>query len=206
MTGHHTGAHCEPEAPKDCPIGWAGQVGGNCALHPCTQASDCGEGNDCVEHAVCLEPFQDEFYDYNESENEDDPHGDNGRLLRSPYLLAGPVAPRKRRATPITRYNAVNLCSADVLCAAPRTCQTEKLCVPNGKRAMAYKGANTSPARVARKTATPITASSAAPTEATSPKITTPPRRGCSGCATTSASPDPLLALAALALLVRRRK
>jgi MYXO-CTERM domain-containing protein len=205
----HGGPRCEIEAPKDCPNGWDGALGGTCILRPCANDSECGEGKECVEHAVCLEPFQDEYYDYGEDEREE--HGENEPrgLLRSPGLLAGPMAPKKKRPTPITRYNAMNLCAPDIACGAPRTCQPEKLCVPKGTRAVAYKGANISGARVARKTATPITTSAASPTEKTSPNVTRPPGRGCGGCAS-SAEGAPgagLFGAAALALLgaLRRR-
>src|SRR5262249_40884224 len=146
------GPRCELEPPKDCPTGWDGAIGGTCILRPCKTASDCAEGNECVEHSVCLESYQDEFYDYNETPDADEQGQLEPRsIVRSPGLIAGPPAMKQRRTTPITRYNAVNLCSADVACAAPRTCQPEKLCVPTGKRAVAYKGTNVSPARVARK-------------------------------------------------------
>ena len=175
-------------------------------LRPCTKDEDCTSGEACVDHAVCLEPFEDEYYDY----NEDEQHGRSEplRVLDSPDLLAGPPLPKRRRPTPIVRYDAVNLCSKEIACAAPRTCQTEKLCVRPGTRAVAYKGTNVSPARVARKTATPLTTSGATPTEATSPKVTVPPKRGCSGCATgrgsTGAALVLVLALAGLGIARRR--
>jgi hypothetical protein len=207
-TTSHGGPRCELEPPKDCPPGWGGVMGGTCMLRPCSGDDDCDKekGEACVEHAVCLEAFEDEFYDY----NEDEQHGENPprRLLQSPDLLAGPPMQKKRRPTPITRYNATNLCSKEIPCAAPRTCQPEKLCVRSGTRAVAYKGTNVSLARVARKTAAPLTTSAASPTEATSPNVTVPPKRGCSGCASGGpASGAAILAsLALVALAIARRR
>src|SRR5262249_22053507 len=158
------------EAPKDCPAGWRGVLGGKCMLAPCENDAGCQEGEACVEHAACLSPFPDEFYDYNEEEREK--HGMlepiEGSLLRSQGLLAGPPMPKTKRPKPIIRYNAVNVCSREIACAAPATCQKEKLCVPRGKRVLAYRGSNVEPARVQRKTDTPITTSAAEATEASS--------------------------------------
>lgn len=210
----HGGPRCVAVAPTDCPVGWVGQLGGTCALTPCAVDSTCGPGKACVEHSVCLQPMEDGFYDYGEEEREQ--HGSlepvGGSLFRSPGLLAGPMAPKKPRSKPIFRYNAVNLCSADVACAAPGTCQSEKLCVPSGQRALAYRGSNTQPARVARKTDTPLTASAAQPTETTStaPPAGTTTARGCGGCAAAPVTPARPWALGAMVLLgiavARRRR
>ncbi len=48
----HGGPRCEKVAPQDCPTGWYGQLGGNCALAPCEKDADCGQDRECVEHAV----------------------------------------------------------------------------------------------------------------------------------------------------------
>lgn len=195
----HSGPQCLLEAPTDCPKGWRGLVGGTCALTPCENDTQCSGGEVCVQHSVCLEPSQDDSYDYGEDEREEHGEAAPRSLLQSPALLAGPMMPRKKRPTPIYRYAAVNLCSADVACASPRTCQTEKLCVPKGARAAAYRGTNVSPTRVARKTATILAASDAAATEATAPP---PVKRGCAGCAATESAPSSGAGLGALGLLV----
>ena len=203
----HSGTGCVPEAPKDCPPGWTGLVGGTCTLTPCAADDRCQPGEACVEHAVCLEGFQDDTYDYGEDEREEHGEAEPLRLLQSPGLLAGPPLPRKPRPTPIFRYDAVNLCSADVACAAPRTCQTEKICAPKGARAVAYRGTNVSPARVARKTATLLLASDARASEGTAPP---PVKRGCAGCAASSGGAPSGGAWTAIglavALVARRRK
>lgn len=229
----HSGPQCVEEAPPDCPTGWRGRLGGTCALTPCETDANCQPGEACVEHSVCLQPFEDPFYDYGEEEREKhgwaDPHPSD--LLRSPGLLAGPPMPRTRRPVPIIRYDAVNLCSPEVGCAAPNTCQPEKLCVPREKRALAYRGKNISPVRVARKTATPLVASAAEPTEAPSPttsathpgtttcagcteatspitSTTRPGATGCAGCSVPSQAFDGALALASalIALLALKRR
>src|SRR5262249_48242464 len=150
--------------------GWRGVRGGSCMLTPCESDGNCPEGQACVEHSVCLEPFPDEFYDYGEEEREKhgllEPIDGEGSLLRSPGLLAGPMMPKTKRPKPIIRYNAINVCSREVACTAPATCQKEKLCVPKGGRALAYRGRNVNGARVARKTETPLTTSAAEASEA----------------------------------------
>jgi hypothetical protein len=203
----HGGPRCMKEAPKDCPTGWNGVLGGNCTLRPCTADDQCGDGQACVEHSVCLEPVEDPFYDYGE---QPEATQDIGKRL-----FGGPMAPKKRRDKPIFRYNATNLCATDVACGAPRTCQPEKLCVPRGGRAVAYKGTNIQAARVARKTATPITESKAKPDESSSTVIPPPPksaspvivepvptekRSGCTGCSAAG------MMLVACAVFARRKR
>lgn len=204
----HAGPQCVKVAPTDCPRGWRGQLGGNCALSPCVDDKACQAGEACVEHVVCLQPFEDPFYDYGEDEREE--HGlaepPAWDVLRSPALLAGPMPAKKPRSKPIIRYNAVNLCAPEVACAAPNTCQPEKLCVPKGTRALAYRGANTEPMRVARKTETPLTAGGAQSTEVAAPVSS--PRGGCAGCAAAPA-PERWWALGAAvgaALVIARRR
>jgi hypothetical protein len=211
----HGGPRCMKEAPRDCPVGWNGILGGMCTLRPCTQDSECGDGQ-CAEHSVCLEPFEDMFYDYNEKP---EAAQDIGKRL-----FAGPPLPKQRRDKPIIRYKATNLCSSQVTCEAPRTCQPEKLCVPKGYRAVAYLGSNIQPARVARKTDKPITESKAKPDESSSivtpppPKNGTPPvtvepvppaekRSGCAGCSLggESMGGEVLLLALACAALIRKR-
>jgi hypothetical protein len=210
----HAGPRCVPVAPKDCPPGWRGILGGTCMLAPCIDDKGCQEGEACVAHSVCLQPFVDELYDYGEEEREKQGMNDfiepgEDALLRSPGLLAGPPMPKTKRPKPITRYNAINVCSAEVACAAPAVCQTEKLCVPRGSRALAYRGSNISPARVARKTDTPITTSDAPATEASAPFP--PPGRGCAGCTAASSAPELPCAIGAaaaagIAVMRRRRR
>lgn len=212
VTGHG-GPSCVAVAPTDCPAGWRGQLGGNCSLTPCAADENCPAGEACVEHAVCLQPFEDEYYDYGEDEREEhgllEPHPSD--LLRSPGLLAGPMMPKKKRPRPIIRYTTVNLCADGITCQAPGTCQPEKLCVPRGSRALAYRGKNIQPARVARKTDTPLTTNGAGPTEMPAAIVSTsrPGTKGCAGCATTPA-PDRTYALAAAATAIiaiaRRRR
>jgi MYXO-CTERM domain-containing protein len=204
----HGGPRCVKEAPTDCPVGWRGMLGGTCSLTPCENDQGCQAGEACVEHSVCLQPFEDSFYDYGEDEREE--HGEleppAWDVLRAPGLLAGPMAPKKPRDKPITRYNAANLCSREVACAAPGTCQPEKLCVPRGSRALAYRGTNSSAVRVARKTATPLTSSGAEPTEQ---PAALSPKSGCAGCRTAPAPDEPwalALALGVGVALMRRRR
>jgi hypothetical protein len=207
----HGGLGCVKEAPKDCPTGWRGTLGGTCMLAPCDTDSNCREGEACVEHAVCLAPFPDEFYDYGEEEREK--HGMlepvDGSLLRSPGLLAGPPMPKTRRPKSIVRYNATNVCSREVACAAPATCQREKLCVPKGRRALAYRGSNVAPARVARKTDAPFTASAAEATEASADLPTAGlGARGCAACAAGSQAAGGawIAGAAAIGLALGRRR
>jgi MYXO-CTERM domain-containing protein len=225
----HSGPECVKKAPKNCPRGWRGVQGGTCMLAPCSADETCQSGEECVEHLACLESFQDDFYDYGEELTESRTEG-----MPPPGLLAGPPLPRKRRPAPVTRYNAVNLCSAEVACNAPRMCLPEKLCVPKGTRGLAYRGSNITPARVARKGPVPAALTSSAAPGASAPALpgdagaadagavsrppppgdarplegTAPISGGCAGCAVGDASASMtglgLLALAAL-LWARRR-
>ncbi len=225
----HRGPECQKVAPKNCPRGWHGEPGGNCTLRPCKGDDGCQSGEECVEHLACLESFVDFFYDYS-----DDPSEGRAEPKPPPDLLAGPPPERRPRSSPVTRFNAVNLCSAEVRCDAPRQCLPEKLCVPKGTRALAYYGANITPARVARKIKRPVPpapdasapdasapppdagAPASAPTFATPPPSdprplegTAPTRGGCAGCAMSEPS-VPLYGLGLLGLAVllaaRRRR
>lgn len=209
----HSGPRCVAKAPTDCPTGWRGALGGNCTLTPCATDANCPSGEACVEHAVCLQPMEDEYYDYGEDEREEhgllEPHP--SELLRSPGLLAGPMMPRKKRPKPIIRYTAVNLCASGVACEAPGTCQPETICAPRGARALAYRGKNIQPSRVARKTETPLTKSGIEPTEtpAAIPSTSRPGAKGCAGCATAPAPAEGsalAIAAAALTAIARRRR
>lgn len=229
----HRGPECVKVAPKNCPRGWHGVLGGTCSLTPCTQDDGCQPGEACVEHLACLESFVDEFYDYTDDPNE-------GRVQpKLPRdLLAGPPPQPRRRPSPVTRFNAVNLCSPEVPCAAPRECLPEKICVPKGTRGLAYRGANITPARVARKIRMPAALASATPSSAppstpdasasppqvaaaaSSATFATPPpgtarplegtapiSGGCAGCATSDASvPLSGLGLLGLAMILATRR
>jgi hypothetical protein len=202
-TTDHSGPRCEKEAPTDCPAGWRGVQGGSCMLAPCDTDERCGAGQACIEHAVCLQPVPDDYYEYGEEPR--DAGADEGAALPgfARGLIAGPMAPRVKRPKPIVRYEATNLCAADVACAAPRTCQTEKLCAPRGARAVAYRGTNVTPARVARQTGEPLTQSEARPSEATAP----PAKGGCAACgvgASPSSSAWVLLVIGIAAAIARR--
>lgn len=178
-TTSHSGPQCTKSPPRNCPRGWHGILGGTCMLSPCSADSECPDGNECVEHLTCLEPYEDDYYDWNEEETEP-----QGAVKPSPEFLAGPPPQRRRRSKPVTRYNAVNLCSAEVACNAPRSCMPEKLCVPKGTRALAYKGSNINPARVRRMVSAPaVVASSTAPPVASSP----PPSAGAPDAGTIDA-------------------
>ena len=45
----HAGPRCELEAPKDCPPGWRGVIGGQCRLNVCHSDAQCrAAGETCV--------------------------------------------------------------------------------------------------------------------------------------------------------------
>jgi hypothetical protein len=185
----HGSATCQPAAPKDCPPGWRGVVGGRCTLAVCGDDKGCESGEACALHSVCLTATQDDYYDYGEEERERadagaaPQHSERSRIVASPALLAGPMMPKTRRAKPIWRYDATNLCAPVVRCeAGGGTCQKEGVCVPNGARAVAYRGDNIAPARVARKTDAPLTKSEAAADETATDVRAGVARRGCAGC------------------------
>jgi MYXO-CTERM domain-containing protein len=81
-----------------------------------------------------------------------------------------------------------------------------------GDLLLAYRGKNIQPARVGRKTDTPLTASGAEPSEKPAAILSTsrPGAKGCAGCAAAPA-PDEASALGAAAVAIiaiarRRRK
>jgi hypothetical protein len=186
ITGHG-GSVCVENPPKNCPPGWHGVLGGQCKLHPCKSDADC-DGEECVEHAVCLRAVMDDFYEYNEPRD-----SRLEKTERTPFVFTSPPMPRERRPKPIARYEALNLCAPDARCPAPGLCQKEKICVPRGQRAKAYLGTNIAPARVARTTETPLTAP-----EATESETSAPLKKGCgSGCS---------IAFAAVFFATRRRR
>jgi hypothetical protein len=200
----HGGPRCVKVEPTDCPVGWRGALGGDCMLRPCAADKDCEPSEACIDHSVCLQPSEDGYYDYGEQP----PPGEaeeTGALPRNypRELLGGPMAPKVQRKKPIIRYEAVNLCAPSVQCAAPRTCQTEKLCAPKGKRAVAYLGTNISPIRVARQTDTPLTQSESGPSEVAAPPV---PKGGCAACSIERGGDDAwLVAVLALAVASARR-
>jgi MYXO-CTERM domain-containing protein len=203
----HSGPQCVKVEPTDCPPGWRGVLGGECMLSPCATDKQCGPSEACIDHSVCLKPSEDGYYDY----GEEPPPGEaeeTGALPKNypRELLGGPMQPKVKRNKPIIRYEAVNLCAAEVQCAAPSTCQTEKLCAPKGKRAVAYLGTNISAVRVARQTDTPLTQSEAAATEVASPAVQRVDKGGCAACSIERGGDDAwLLALLALAVASVRR-
>jgi hypothetical protein len=176
----HGGPACVKEAPEDCPPGWRGVLGGSCMLTPCAADASCPAGEACIEHSVCLQPFEHHFYDYGEEPPGASPGQEQGagapRGARE--FFAGPPAPRVKRPEPIFRYDATNLCAPQAPCVSPRTCQTEKLCAPRGKRAVAYLGSNVQSVRVARTTEEALTQNDAQSSEGAAP-----PRGGCAACA-----------------------
>jgi hypothetical protein len=98
----HSGARCEPEAPRDCPPGWLGQVGGTCTLHLCQRDSDCANGH-CVSHSLCFEQH---------------------------YCLPRSASDGCEGSR--TSFSAERLCGAGYRCAVPDECRPGKLCLPDG--------------------------------------------------------------------------
>ena len=51
----HWGPRCALEAPRNCPPGWIGRVGGTCGLHLCSDDSQCTDNKRCREQSLCYE-------------------------------------------------------------------------------------------------------------------------------------------------------
>jgi MYXO-CTERM domain-containing protein len=200
--GHtsHGGPSCMKMPPENCPPGWRGVDGGTCQLIPCATTDDCAPGEACTEHLACIQHFFDDSYEPGEEQRER-----RGAAHLPPSLLAEPRMPRTPRPTPIVRYEAVNLCSAEVPCAAPRLCSPEKICAPRGARALAYRGDDITPARLARKTAS---LPSGEPARSRPLERTAPRWGGCAGCTAADASSGGSFAalLVALVLFWRRTR
>ena len=122
----HGGTRCELEAPKNCPPGWIGQVGGTCALHQCADDSSCGDPSKvCRDFSLCFEPREVRPFcvDYPSGANEGSP--------RSPLLgMEPPPACSEIDSAPRTEWFAVNVCGDAERCASPSECRPGKLCVP----------------------------------------------------------------------------
>ncbi|MEZ4438209.1 MAG: hypothetical protein R3B72_03930 [Polyangiaceae bacterium] len=110
----HGGPRCEDPAPKSCPPGWRGVIGGRCDLHYCRSDAECGAGKVCAEASLCWE--------------EKLTHFQYGAVERpSPWhLLAGPMPPARLGWVP------VNVCDGKAACDAPRECRPGKVCVSAG--------------------------------------------------------------------------
>jgi hypothetical protein len=112
----HSGPRCEKEAPKNCPMGWRGAIGGDCVLDTCTSDEQCApQGKVCRDFSLCYEP-RERWY---------------GRLdpgLSAPTLPAN-FGPRMRLEQPVTDWIPINVCGGAERCAAPSECRPGKLCV-----------------------------------------------------------------------------
>ena len=116
----HGGPRCEKAAPKNCPSGWRGVIGGECVLHQCTADADCREtGRVCRPASLCFEPHQ----RYSTCQ------GSRSNALGAPPVLGGPCM---QLPEPVTDWNPVNVCGGTERCASPGECRPSKLCVvPN---------------------------------------------------------------------------
>lgn len=122
VTGHG-GPHCEKEAPKNCPNGWRGQVGGNCILWLCSADADCGgDGKVCRQMSLCFEPHQ-----------RTSTCGANERARPGPELAAPGARvlgePCAQLPEPVTDWYAVNVCGGQERCASPAECRPGGVCV-----------------------------------------------------------------------------
>src|SRR5262249_36135872 len=123
MMQNHGGTYCAKDAPKDCPAGWLGQLGGTCALELCAEDPGCNPGKTCTAVDLCS-------YDKEAWIGSDDP----SRSARSP-LLAGP--PSRQRA----RY-FIDACGRGRACEAPSSCRSGRVCLPPGVAAPAPRPNN----------------------------------------------------------------
>ncbi len=126
-TTDHGGPRCEKEPPKNCPSGWRGVMGGECALALCSSDADCADsGRVCRPASVCFEPWQRTSTCDNAS-----PSRSNNLATPSP-VLGGPCM---QLDEPVTEWNPVNVCGGTEKCAAPSECRPSKLCVDKEKPA-----------------------------------------------------------------------
>jgi hypothetical protein len=115
----HAGPRCELDAPKNCPPGWRGVVGGDCAVALCDpQGSACEDGQRCVPQSVCHEP-RERWIDYG-----------RGPAPRGPEL----AGPPRQLDEPVTDWLPVGLCSEQRTCDSPSECRPAHVCVPPGAR------------------------------------------------------------------------
>lgn len=218
MSHDHIG--CAPEAPKNCPPGWTGIVGGHCILHTCETSCYTNDSRqlECRPFNACAEL----------------------RTIRGHSSRMG-------RDFQYDEWTYTGLCSPG--CSGPSTCHPTGVCLPKGvtkvgaapANAKEHSGAtprdakdagaapapsgtpatvDTTPAPSASTPpATPPSATSSAaqpapsatpaPSVETAPSNTAPRSGGCSGCQTsggTAASlAGMLLVIGVAAAAVRRR-
>jgi hypothetical protein len=137
VTGHG-GPHCEKEAPKNCPNGWQGMIGGLCVLSVCSADADCqGDGKVCKKTSLCYEPHE-----------RTTTCGSNERARPGPELASPGSrvlgAPCATLPEPVTDWEAVNICGGSEPCASPSECRPSGLCVTPSAPAPAAQRGNSS--------------------------------------------------------------
>ncbi len=206
----HSGPACKKEAPKNCPVGYRGVLGGICRLDTCASDLQCErEGKVCRDYSLCYEE-RTRYY------------AKKGERAEGWRGLLG-MGPRRRLDPPQKYWHPIDICSPGKNCPAPKECRPGKLCVPPATPMPVLpsaqppdSGSPPAPADAAAAP-TPTTTESPAP-PAAAPSAVAPPDSGrvderptgCgSGCAGTPASQLPwagLLALGALGLAAMRKR
>lgn len=128
----HRGARCEPNAPRDCPPGWKGVLGGTCILHSCKGDPDCAGDARCVATDVCVEE-RPRYWEY------DRKGGEPAREI-GPSDNASEPPPAPDPSHPV--LVAIEPCGEARACAAPATCRPFSVCLPKGASRPSPKPAN----------------------------------------------------------------
>jgi hypothetical protein len=116
----HGGAGCTPEAPKDCPPGYRGRVGGRCELWLCSTHDGCDDGRRCMQVDVCSEYRELNWTGWGWSAARESV---TGNLFAEP-----PSAPPE--GDPPEAWVKYGICGQDGPCKDPAECRPTGLCYP----------------------------------------------------------------------------
>jgi hypothetical protein len=117
----HGGPRCVLEAPKNCPPGYRGALGGKCVLATCGSDDQCEGGRRCLQIETCQEFRELRWTGWGWSAQRTPPPRDN--------LLAEPPSPQPD-GPPKKAWVQLHICGQDGPCNAPAECRPAPLCYP----------------------------------------------------------------------------
>lgn len=120
ITGHG-GPKCVLEAPKKCPPGYRGEIGGKCVLATCASDDGCEDGRRCLSIETCQEFRQLTWTGWGWSAMRAPASRDN--------FLGGPPRPQPE-GPPKKAWVNLHICGQDGACNAPAECRPASLCYP----------------------------------------------------------------------------
>jgi hypothetical protein len=116
----HGGPRCVLEAPKNCPPGYRGVLGGKCALATCSSDDQCEAGRRCLQIETCQEFRELRWTGWGWSAQ---------RMAPRDNLLAEPPSPQPD-GPPKKAWVQLHICGQDGPCNTPAECRPASLCYP----------------------------------------------------------------------------